>query len=64
MLTFTVSTSSEIAYDKIMKYLTENSLMFSRNGNGFEIIGNVDHYKYFENEIKEGRIYAFMQEMI
>ena len=64
MPTFTVSTNSEIAYDKIMKYLTEKSLMFSREGSGFEITGSTDDYLYFDKEIKEGRLYAYIQDMI
>lgn len=64
MITFNLWTNSDIAYDKIMKYLTENGRMFSRNGETFEITGSVDDYKYFDEEIKARRLYGALQETI
>lgn len=64
MITFNLWTNSSIAYDLIMKYLTEKGRMFSRDGETFEITGSVDDYNYFNEEIKAKRLYAALQETV
>ena len=47
-----------------MKYITEKTLMFSKDGSTFEITGSPVDYQYLQEEIRSGRLDAYIQEMI
>jgi hypothetical protein len=65
---FSITTNSDLSYDKIMEYLITNSITFSKDSSkgyiSLEVHGNSNDYTYFQEQIKSGVLLAHLQEMI